>query len=629
MSLNILSILLSLAMMLTGATGLETDMPMASALTIRDVTLDYNGEGFTLNPSLTAGVMTDNGTAVYDFSMDNGDKSYFPMQLVISEEAATLVLGKTGQAFTMDADNVNAIIIDALELDDLTMDDETRGAFEILGDLFSAEAELIAYLPESTPAQYDEPFADLEPVDVGEGRINYDENNYDVTQRHYIIDNDQLFAYIDEIYASDENLKSFYDSLLKSYNEALSMDVGDGTTYEPVSSFQEIYAAMGIEMAMDLVESTTADESFSCINGTLSITSEALLQPIDIDINVFELNNSISLSAELPLPTSGVVLRANAYAYDVEDSSYFTFDFEQMPEDAKNATEEEFNNSEFIFFISCSNMGNDENGTDYDFTLQIADYTTCMTLTLNGTVDDDGNATTAVNFDYFDDIDTIGFSFVLDLSTQLFDNAAEGLEALIVTPENIESLSRNFEAGLFSLVADLQTLAVEDSVTDAIEFFTGVNSMDASIAIIGSADGPTAVYTTDMNDNYDDEEPVNTELTFDKPEFTYLPEGMNIQDAQIDVAYNNASYTLTDEGNDNVIYAYIYGDLYASGTTNNYILDASGVLNVIDDRVISIEQDEDAFYVEMRDGDISVSLSCFGEDFTLETIGKILTGLTY
>lgn len=91
MSLNILSILLSLAMMLTGAAGLETDVPMANTLTIRNVTLDYNGEGFTLEPSLTAGVMTDNGTAVYDFSMASGDENLFPMQLVITEEAATLV----------------------------------------------------------------------------------------------------------------------------------------------------------------------------------------------------------------------------------------------------------------------------------------------------------------------------------------------------------------------------------------------------------------------------------------------------------------------------------------------------------------------------------------------------------
>lgn len=632
MSLNILSILLSLAMMLTGAAGLETDVPMANTLTIRNVTLDYNGEGFTLEPSLTAGVMTDNGTAVYDFSMTSGDKNLFPMQLVITEEAATLVFEKTGQAFSVSADDVNAMLSDALELDKLTMDEETREAFEMLGNLFSAEAQLIAYTPDYTSAYYETLLTGLDPVDTTEGTITYENVDYAVTQRHYVIDNDQFFQLAESVYASNEDLKSFYDLILESYNETLRAGSDDETTYAPVASLQEIYAAMGLEMGIDLVKSTTDDEAFSCVNGTLSIMGEILPQPMTVTMDIYVCNGAVDFTEELAYTIDDTTLSVGAYAHGDEANNYFEMLIELMPEDLETATEEDYEDI-FSFFLFIGSDKNESNGTNYSFSLEAADATTSLALIIDGVAYADNNSSTAVEFYFNDDTTNFAFGFTLDLSSQLFDNAAEGLEAVTVTPENIESISGDLEATLLSMMADLQTLAVEDSITDAIEFFTNVSigeaSTDATIGIIGGSDGPTAVYVTDMDENYDDEEPLNTELTFNEPEFTYLPEGMNIQDAQIDVAYNNASYTIADENNDNIIYAYIYGDLYTSGTNNSYILDASGVLTVIDGCVVSIEQDEDIFYVEMHDGDISVGLSCFGEDFTLETIGKILNGLTY
>ena len=123
-------------------------------------------------------------------------------------------------------------------------------------------------------------------------------------------------------------------------------------------------------------------------------------------------------------------------------------------------------------------------------------------------------------------------------------------------------------------------------------------------------------------------EPEFTELTFNEPEFTYIPEGMKLDDAYIDVEYNNASYTIADEDYSNVFYVYVYGDPYSTGKTD-YVLNEDGTMTEINGRIVSITTEEESIYADLQDGGIYISVSYYGADMDAEEIGRILAGMKY
>ena len=126
----------------------------------------------------------------------------------------------------------------------------------------------------------------------------------------------------------------------------------------------------------------------------------------------------------------------------------------------------------------------------------------------------------------------------------------------------------------------------------------------------------------------DDSDSVNTELTFSMPEFAYLPEGMVLEEPDVDVEFNSVSCTIADENYDEVIYAYVYGDTYSAGI-ESYVLGADGAVTPVEDRIVTIEKVEGAIYAEMVDGNIVVSISYYGSDLGVEDLGKILAGISY
>lgn len=612
MTFNLLSILLSLAMMLTGATGLEADAPMASSLTIRDIYLDYNDTNLTLEPSLTAGVMTDNGTAVFDLSMACGEESLFPMQLVVTEDAATLVVEKTGKAFTMDADTLNALVSEALDLDRLTMDAETTEAFNLLADSFklSLAEPSFEVNDEALNAQITEM---LEPVETSTGTAYYNDTEYEVTNNRYIIDNDQMFEIMDLVYASSEEFSAYYSQIVDLYNEALTMDVAEGEEPIKAESLKDIYAQMGMTMSMDLVESTSADGLFSQTTGSVTVSSTDLPEPVVVSIDAYEVDGIVDTLVECDYIVEDMALYMGAVVYQDETDEYFEAILELMPVESESSTEEDYSDA-VSFYVTGGSTPGAEGSTEYGFNMEINADGGAFAFVIDGIENEDGTSTTDIGFDFADDTDTIAFGLTLDYSNAVFANAAEGLEPIVVNPETFESIEAEFEPVAESLMVDLQTLIENESVTDMIAAFTAINSMDYATA---------EVTTVEVAENE-----ANTELTFNEPTFAYLPEGMAIEDTQVDVEYNSVSCTIADANYDNVIYVYVYGDLYSSGTTN-YALGADGSLTAVEDRVVSVQIDEDAVYAEMQDGDVIVSLSCFGEEIDAESIGKLLSGMAY
>jgi len=109
MSMNLIAMLVSLAMMLTGAGGaVQTEALPATAtartLTLSNVSVTWNGEPLHLAPQAHIGVSTDGKKAVYDFGVDLGDKKLLPVQVVASESGITALSGNSGAAVTVSAE---------------------------------------------------------------------------------------------------------------------------------------------------------------------------------------------------------------------------------------------------------------------------------------------------------------------------------------------------------------------------------------------------------------------------------------------------------------------------------------------------------------------------------------------
>ena len=94
--MSILAMLISLAMMLTGA-GEGADL--SRTMTISDLTLTVNDESVTLNPTLSLGARSDGEMGLFDLALNLNGEKLFPVQLMADAEKLTAGLINANTAF--------------------------------------------------------------------------------------------------------------------------------------------------------------------------------------------------------------------------------------------------------------------------------------------------------------------------------------------------------------------------------------------------------------------------------------------------------------------------------------------------------------------------------------------------
>jgi hypothetical protein len=142
MSMNLIAMLVSLAMMLTGVGGI--DQPEAAppagetarTLTLSNVNVTWNGETLHLDPQVRFGVSTDGRKALYDFAVELGDKVLLPMQLSAGEKGVTVLSGNSGIAVNFTAE---ALVSLAAQ-----MEEQVNASLVESGD---ENAQLLQFLP--------------------------------------------------------------------------------------------------------------------------------------------------------------------------------------------------------------------------------------------------------------------------------------------------------------------------------------------------------------------------------------------------------------------------------------------------------------------------------------------------
>ncbi|MBQ6325609.1 MAG: hypothetical protein IJI26_06045 [Clostridia bacterium] len=288
MSMNLIAILVSLAMMLTGAGGIaqpEAALPTgetARTLTLNNVNVTWNGETLQLDPQVRFGVSTDGKKALYDFAVELGDKVLLPMQLSADEKGLTVLSGNSGVAVTVTAEALAGLAAQ--------MEEQVNASLTASG---GDNAQLMQFLTEEyMPAYAGLLKLAMDPVqrqqinamgqtvydrvvDRGQGmpaKLEVDGVSYDVTAYSYSLDALQMAALSDAMFDEVPELKDYYSALFKLYGM-----LPEESGLKGLDSFTALFERFGVQMRMDIEEKRTDDGAVDQMNNVLTMDLNSMM----------------------------------------------------------------------------------------------------------------------------------------------------------------------------------------------------------------------------------------------------------------------------------------------------------------------------------------------------------------
>ena len=200
---NLLAILISLAMLFTGAIA-PVAAPASRTLTVKNLTVRHNDEEVALTPYASLGVC-------------------LPFQAQADESGILVFNDKSGATLKIDGAQIDAM------LDGMGLDEDGAAVFALMGDYIKAYGDILRLMgdPEAMRAiqQKGEALYD-QMIDRGAGTpdtLAYNDEIIDVTSYEYDVTAAQIGALTDAVYASDDalaNYASVYFRLLDAMPEA-------------------------------------------------------------------------------------------------------------------------------------------------------------------------------------------------------------------------------------------------------------------------------------------------------------------------------------------------------------------------------------------------------------------------
>lgn len=297
MSMNLIAMLVSLAMMLTGVGGaVQTDAALpatqtARTLTLSNINVTWNGEALRLGPQAHIGVSTDGKRALYDFGVDLDGKTLMPVQVVADDTGITALSANSGLAVTVTAEAL-AGLAERLEAQ---VNASMAGAG---GD----NAELVKFLTEEyMPAYVGLLQLAMDPdrreeintkvnavfdrvIDRGEGTpevLDVDGTKMDVKAYSYSVDAMQMAALSDAVYAEIPELNAYYSALFKLYGM-----LPEESGLRGLDSFTALFEKFGVQMRLDIDEKRSDDGTVDEMDGVLTIDPSSMLNLPHTDAGV-------------------------------------------------------------------------------------------------------------------------------------------------------------------------------------------------------------------------------------------------------------------------------------------------------------------------------------------------------
>ena len=659
MTMNILAILISLAMMLTGAGGEGQPAEASRMMVIHDVNITYNDESVTLDPALWLGAYANGEKAVYDLSLQVNNESLFPMQLGVDDTGITALFEKSDVAVKVSAEALEALtgqLNQAMEAMQAQMagGENAEVMNFIMQEFIPAYTGLLNAVqdPEfqkELEAQSNAIFAEV--IDRGEGTpvtVDIEGTEYALNMYTYTITSEQMAELCDKVFSANDVLKNYYDAMFKLYSL-----MPEESGLKNLTSFQDLFGKTGMAMTMDVTEQLSDDEVVDLMDAVMTIDMSGMIAniaaqngeaevPADVQIAPIEMNISTSKVGDLKDTSVQCQYEVNAEGQNAGFDMTMTGHSESENDISMDVIMNIIQDGETIgnMSMTAGNTVDEETGDgthSFAFNFEskgVEPVAPGMNASLqnSGISYADGTSSNSVAFSMTSNGATLGVSFDVDVQAGELGDLATGHEAALtiddLSQEAMANLQQdqNFQAALMqvygSLMSDAQTLTADESVQKLVGLFTAMRQ-----AQVEAYDYSDDSFEGEETGDYEYQEPEDDGvLAFNQPTFTWLPEGWELQDEDIDTAYDWVSQSFSD--GTNYMYATFYQD-YGSSQVN-YVVGEDGSIQPIEGREVSISDfGDDSLSVTIREADVLGNLNLYGEEMDVETIGQIVAGIQF
>ena len=687
MTINLLAILLSLAMMMTGAgdavgadgTAAALPEPVARVFTISNVTIAYNGQEVALTPSASFGVRTDGVQAAYDFHIDTEDSRLLPFQLVADADGLLLTSGSSGTTVHVTAGELEQLVDQQVD-GAAQLDEENQKVLSFITDEFlPAYGDVIKLASDREAMQAFQAVADgiyAETVERGDGspeQIDYEGETYDVVTYSYIMDSAACGRLCDAVYAANPVL----DNYMKVYFKLIAMVSDQAPELKDIDSMEKLMAL--VDMRMNITESVSEADALNITDAVLQISVPEVDDPLEFELHSEKLGENRSSSCYGEFDAEGMHIEVNADGLQEDGTSNGTFTITANPVKAPEAPEMivadaedgEEAEADGDAVIEASPEDVDAVMEQLEGVIDAGDVQVIDKEKLESDTDDADEDMVYASMDFYmepsEEGDTYGIGWSVDMRENSVNFSLEGIARengardnhIGIYAYNADNVVEvNFDANIsnddFAVTAD-PAKAVSMGEVDLQGVSAGVlgdamklyadPSVRELMTLFGfeedeaepddEPEDEEAIEDEDEGELDDDEAAIRAaepyddgELAFGTPEFGWLPEGYQVTSVDVDTQYDMADYEIENSEDGGLIFVSFTS--YTSGEeVINYAIGEDGAIEAIQGPVF-VEAVEDSYRrYSYDDGTVAINLYPYADGIDAEVIGKILAGITY
>ena len=484
MNVSILALLMSAILALSGGYGAGgTDASRIT--TISDVVVSIGDAEYPLDAAASLGAASSAEGGAVDFALTAGGEELFPMQARVSDAGVSLVVGESSAVYTFSAEYLDALVGGDIPVQAILDVSEGMGALidmvfspDIVGETNLALMRLAAEIAGDG--------CTTEPTTITLGG-----EELPATRMTFALDTEQYAEYMEQVLARmDELYPAGYAEAYDQMFRALYELTGEEFTPE---SYAEQFVESGTEYEFAVDLAYAEDGRFVQTSNTAT-TLDGLLLEVPMEVaymgeGVWSQTGDVFLDGvefgRVDVESDGETVSMTA-GFEMPDAFAMEFDL-------ANGVDGEGQASQTL-------------SLRYDFAVDGLSY--AMSYDSAMTADASGHSLERASFALeLPDQPRLAISWIETAAPgELPDRMSGRSEIVISSDEEMASASSRLAMSVMGLAGDAEALLTEDSVAAMIEAVTetyggalfGATGDASSIGVIGGADGPTTIYTSDI-----------------------------------------------------------------------------------------------------------------------------------
>ena len=660
---NLLAILVSLAMMLTGATAPVAE-PVSRTLLLSNLTVAHNDETVTLTPYASLGVTTDGETAALDFYV-GGESSMLPFQVVADAEGLLIRSDNSDQTLRIGYDQLQSLAGTA----DFSVDNPA--ALEQIGEFISAYIDVLKIVdnPEEMQAIQAECMRVYgETVDRGTGRpdtVEYDDQEYAATIYEYTLDAAQMGALTDAIYASNEKLSRY----AKAYFAVMQGALAEAGAAD-ADNFEKLLAGLNVPMTASITETIADEANLNITDMTLRMEME---QPVEVhiystssgDVRTSEISCEMT-TEEMSMDLYGEAAiqgRNMAMTFSVTAGKDINV-WENAEDEMESVEDADAKDGEFggeIMSLSdvledsaqlpddddSMIVESDEEEPEGDDAPLDADGSAGeISLTMDfSRIYDESLKSTSQSLNWLLESEQPEFDMETTVESTIPGDGTSTHKVNAAVQINGERFGLNFEAGVLASPIEIRARAADAVSLDQLDSGALLNSVTNDVAKLSADPSVQAMVKMiqpaveqvareeipDVDPDADESAPegdAGNSIAWSNPEFGWLPDGFALESTDVDAEYSDVSCMINNQITGDSIFVDITPS-YSDIERRTYLVNADGEGQLLEGTLITEEIYDGSSMFSMDDGTVSINVFPSADNISSEDIVRILCNLKY